>query len=270
MPYKRDRSIKFCPLFSGSSGNAIYLKYRNTSILIDAGLSKRKITQAIADIGEDASELDAILITHEHYDHISGIGVMERGYNIPIYANASTWKKMPNSIGEIRKENRRYFKTGKRFAIKDIKIKAFNIPHDAANPVGFRFYLGSKRITTVTDMGHLTMAIKRNIKRSDLLLLESNYDLDMLINGPYPPDLKERIRGEKGHLCNKDCGDIVARFIRYRLKTVVLGHLSAENNNPKTAYETVKKCIENFGYIVGKDIKLDVAKREGNNRVFLL
>jgi len=270
MSAKGDIMIKFCPLFSGSSGNAIYLKYRDTSILIDAGLSKRKITQAIADIGEDASELDAILITHEHYDHISGIGVMERGYNIPIYANISTRARMPVIFGRIKEENKKTFETGKRFVIKDIEIMPFSIPHDAADPVGFSFFLDSKKVTSVTDMGHLTETIAENIKGSDLLLLESNHDLDMLINGPYPWPLKKRIRGEYGHLCNKDCGDIVVKFIEFGLKTVVLGHMSAQNNVPQLAYDTVRKCIEENGYVIGKDINLVVAVREGNNRVFLL
>lgn len=262
--------IKFCPLFSGSSGNALYLKYNDTSILIDAGLSKKRITQAISDIGEDASKLNAILITHEHIDHTSGIGVMERGYNIPVYANISTWKNMPSFLGKIREDNIRTFETGKKFTINDIEILPFGIPHDAADPVGYSFYLDSKKVTSVTDIGHLTDTILENIKGSDLLLMESNHDLDMLIKGPYPWPLKNRVKGNFGHLCNKDCGDLIARYIEFGLKTIVLGHLSAENNTPQLAYDTIKQCIESFGYEIGRDIDLDVAKREGCNRVFEL
>lgn len=262
--------IKFCPLFSGSSGNALYLKYNDTSILIDAGLSKKRITQAISDIGEDASKLNAILITHEHIDHTSGIGVMERGYNIPVYANISTWKNMPSFVGRISQENICYFETGKKFTINDIEILPFGIPHDAADPVGYSFYLDSRKVTSVTDIGHLTDTILENIKGSDLLLMESNHDLDMLINGSYPGPLKKRIKGDFGHLCNKDCGDLIARYIEFGLKTIVLGHLSAENNTPQLAYDTIKQCIENSGYEIGRDIELEVAKRDGCNRVFEL
>lgn len=262
--------IKFCPLFSGSSGNALYLKYKDTSILIDAGLSKKRITQAISDIGEDASKLNAIIITHEHIDHTSGIGVMERGYNIPIYANISTWNRIPSFVGRIKQENIQYFETGKKFSINDVEILPFSIPHDAADPVGFSFYLDSKKVTSVTDIGHLTETILDNIKGSDLLLMESNHDLDMLINGPYPWPLKKRIKGDFGHLCNKDCGDFIAKYIEFELKTVVLGHLSAENNIPQLAYDTVKQCIEACGYVIGRDVSLEIAKREGCNSVYEL
>lgn len=262
--------IKFCPLFSGSSGNSFYLQYKDTTVLIDAGLSKKKISYAIAQIEEDASSVDAILITHEHIDHTAGIGVMERGFNIPIYANLSTWKSMPSSVGSIRNENIRYFEAGKKFFIKDMEIMPFSIPHDAADPVGFSFYLDCKKVTCVTDIGHLTDTIIENVKGSDLLLMESNHDLDMLINGSYPWPLKRRIQSQYGHLCNKDCGEMIAKYIEYGLKSVVLGHLSAENNSPQLAYDTVKACIEKYGYEIGRDITLEIAKREGSNSVYIL
>lgn len=262
--------VKFCPLFSGSSGNALFLKYKDTSVLIDAGLSKFRISDAMEKIGEKASDLNAIVITHEHIDHTGGIGVMSRGYDIPVYANTSTWKSMPKSIEKIENRNIRYFETGKKFTINDMELLPFQIPHDAADPCGFSIYMDTKKVTTVTDIGHITETILDSIKDSDLLLIESNHDTDMLINGIYPWPLKRRIKGDFGHLCNKDCGETLAKYIEYGVHNVVLGHLSAENNDPQLAYETVKECIEKCGYIIGRDMDLDIARREGSNKVFEL
>lgn len=262
--------IKFCPLFSGSSGNSIFIKYKDTSILVDAGLSKKKIVEELAKIQEKPEDLDAILVTHEHSDHTSGLGVMERGYNIPIFANRNTWFRIPSSIGKIREENIRTFNTNERFYIKDMEIIPFRTLHDAVDPVGFSFYLDTKKISTLTDTGELSPDILDNIKGSDLLLLESNHDMEMLLNGSYPWPLKNRIRGKYGHLCNSTCANAVVDMIEEGLRVLVLGHLSQDNNLPSLAYSTIKERIEQCGYSVGKDILVKVAKREGNNRPIIL
>ena len=195
--------IKFCSLYSGSSGNAIFLSTDKVKILIDAGLSGKKIEKALVSIDENPSDLSAILVTHEHSDHIKGIGVLSRRYNVPLYANELTWSSMGDSIGNISMENIKYFETGEIFEICDLSIEPFPIPHDAGEPVGFNFYLGRRKITVATDIGHVDMELTGYMEGSDLLLLEANHDTEMLKVGPYPQWLKMRILGERGHLSMK-------------------------------------------------------------------
>ena len=217
--------MKFCSLYSGSSGNSIFIASDNTRVLIDAGLAGKKIDEALKHIGEEASSIDGIFITHEHIDHIKGVGVLSRKYDIPIYANDNTWAVMEKNIGKIKEHNIRIMDRRSSIAIKDLEIRSFNIPHDAIAPVGYTVSSGGKNASVVTDFGVFTEEIRDNIIDSDIILLESNHDINMLRMGPYPYNLKLRVLGENGHLSNEDCGNAIVSLIKSdKKKQIMLGH----------------------------------------------
>ncbi len=260
----------FCSLSSGSSGNCIYVGSERANILVDAGISGKKIGASLKEIGISAKDIDCILVTHEHSDHIHGVGVMSRMFNVPIYANNNTWEAMQGEIGDIKEENIRVLKNDDPFSIGDIDIKAYSIPHDAADPVGYCFWSGGKKISIATDMGHVSENVLNNIKESDLVLLESNHDVEMLKAGPYPYTLKRRILSSTGHLSNDDAGETVAKLLNDKYMTVVLGHLSAHNNYPELAYATVMSILNEHDIKVDRDISIELAGRQNVSRFFEL
>lgn len=238
--------FKFCSLYSGSSGNSLFIQTDNTKILIDAGESAKKITDALSSIDVNPNDLDAILVTHEHSDHIKGLGTLSKKYNIPVYANQKTWEAMPEQNAKISENNKKYFKPSENFEIGDLKIHPFKIPHDAANPCGFNFFHENKKMSVATDIGHMTSDIIHTLEDSSFLLLESNYDPNVLKCSRYPYLLKERIAGPNGHLPNGEAGKTISYLLNSGLKQVMLGHLSKENNFPELAYKTVMdELIEN-------------------------
>lgn len=259
--------IRFCSLYSGSSGNAIFLSAGKTKILVDAGLSGKKITEALVSIGEKPTELSAILVSHEHSDHIRGAGIVSRKYDIPIYANENTWAAMEHSIGPVSLENKMYFNTGKEFEIGNVLVNPFPIPHDAAEPVGFNFLANNSKITTATDIGHMNKKLLECIEGSDLLLIESNHDIEMLKVGSYPWHLKKRILGDQGHLSNEMAGKAVAHLAEKGTRCFFLGHLSHENNFPELAYETVRNILKEKNIDIERDISLSVALRDRVGKV---
>ncbi len=262
--------IKFCSLYSGSSGNSIFLSLGSTRLLVDAGLSAKRIIEALTSIGERPSELSAILVTHEHSDHIKGVGILSRKFNIPIYANENTWTAMQTLIGAVDVRNMAYFNTGSEFGIGDIVVKPFPIPHDACEPVGYSFFAEEKKITVATDIGHMDLELLNCMEDSDLLLLESNHDVEMLRMGPYPWHLKKRIAGDRGHLSNEAAGKVIAHMAEKGTKRFLLGHLSRENNFPELAYQTVCNALCERSIKAGMDIMLDVALRDRVGRVIEL
>ena len=253
--------FKFCSLYSGSSGNCSLVQTDTTKILIDAGESTKKITEALNSINVDPKDINGIIITHEDSDHIKGLGNFSKKYNTPVYANKETWDAMPKQKEKIEEENINYF-TFENFNIGDVKIKAFPIPHDAANPCGFNLYHKRKKMSIVTDVGHMNKEIISNLEKSSFLLLESNYEPEVLKCSPYPYLLKQRIQGPNGHLSNIDAGKTISYLSNYGLKNVMLGHLSKENNFPELAYKTVlNELIENNAN--ENIVSLNVASRYG-------
>lgn len=251
----------FCPLYSGSSGNSIYIASDHGGILIDVGLSGKSIESAFKTIGKDPNHIDGIFITHEHIDHIKGVGVLSRRYDIPIYANELTWKGMEKSIGKIKEENKKVL--GKEgINIKDMNICSYSIPHDASDPVGYSVSCGKNKVSIATDLGYFSKEVEENIKGSDLVLLESNHDVEMLKFGPYPYTLKRRILSDIGHLSNYDCGKAVVSMTKNNCKKVILGHLSKTNNYPELAYETVISVLREEGIKVNEDVLISMAKRD--------
>jgi len=251
--------FKFCSLYSGSSGNCSFVQTNNTKILIDAGESAKKISQALESINVDSSSIDAILITHEHSDHIKGLGVFSKKFQIPVYANLETWNAMPKQKEKIDEKNIHVFNFDK-FNIGDIEIKPFSIPHDAANPCGFNIYYKNQKISIATDLGHMDSKIIKHLEESSFILLESNYDPNILKCSKYPYSLKQRIAGPNGHLSNEAAGKTISYLINCGLKNVMLGHLSKENNFPELAYKTV---VEELGLqnINEDSIRICVANR---------
>ena len=263
--------MKFCSLYSGSSGNSIFIASDNTRVLIDAGLAGKKIDEALKHIGEEASSIDGIFITHEHIDHIKGVGVLSRKYDIPIYANDNTWAVMEKNIGKIKEHNIRIMDRRSSITINDLEIRSFNIPHDAIAPVGYTVSSAGKNASVVTDFGVFTEEIRDNIIDSDIILLESNHDVNMLRMGPYPYKLKLRVLGENGHLSNEDCGSAIVSLLKNdKKKQIVLGHLSGTNNHPDLAYQTVVDVLSANGIRPGDDVILQLASRHNPSEIILL
>lgn len=252
----------FCSLYSGSSGNSIFVGNNNSKVLIDAGMSGKHIENALKEIEENPNGLDGIFITHEHIDHIKGVGVLSRKYNIPIYANAETWDKLKGTIGNVKEENIKII-TNNKIEIKDMLITRFDIPHDAVKPSGYTVEINNKKVGIATDLGHFTKEISDNIKDCEVILLESNHDIEMVKFGPYPYSLKRRILSNVGHLSNEDCGRAIIEIMGDKQKKIILGHLSHNNNYPDLAYETVKNILLEEKMSLEKDIFLELARRDG-------
>lgn len=254
--------MKFCSLYSGSSGNSVLVSSGNTSILVDAGLAGKTIESAMTAIGEDLSEVKGILISHEHSDHIKGAGILSRKYNIPIYANERTWDAMERTVGKISESNKRLING--EATIGGFAVRTFRVPHDAACCIGFTIEdTSGKKVSTVTDVGVFTEEIKRNIKDSDIILIESNHDIEMLKFGPYPYELKRRVLSEIGHLSNEDCGKAITEILGGFERKIILGHLSGTNNVPELAMKTVEDVLRMKGVAIGenRDLTLKLASR---------
>ena len=254
--------LKFCSLYSGSSGNSSFIQSENINILVDAGVSGKKIIDALASINIGIENISAILVTHEHSDHTQSIATLSKKYNIPVYANKKTWEAMQDKKEKMSKDNIMYFNNNKPFTLNDITILPFDIPHDAANPCGFTISDFNSKISIATDIGHMTTSIIDNIKHSNFLLLEANYEPDVLKCSSYPFHLKERISSPIGHLSNIEAGKTINYLADFGVKNIMLGHLSNENNFPELAYKSVLEQIEN------KDLNLSVANRFEPSKFF--
>ncbi|MCR5147328.1 MAG: MBL fold metallo-hydrolase [Clostridia bacterium] len=252
--------FKFCSLFSGSSGNSLFVRTDKTKILVDCGESAKKIVNSLSDININIEDIDAILVTHEHIDHVKSLGTLSKKYNIPVYTNIETLNAMPEQANKINSDYIHLFNFDKDFSIGDLQIHPFPIPHDAANPCAFNIFKDDKKISIATDIGHITPEIMKNLEKSTFLLLESNYDPNTLKCSPYPYHLKERISGPYGHLSNDNAGATISKLINSGLKNVMLGHLSKENNFPELAYKTVMDEIISNNHNENS-IQLSVATR---------
>lgn len=262
--------LQFCPLFSGSSGNALYVGTDRTKILIDAGLSGAKITAELAQIGVSPQELSAILVTHEHADHISGVGVLSRRYRLPVYASLGTWAAMSGKLGAIDAACRVSFEAGEDFSLGDLDVRSFSTPHDAADPVSYTVSAGGAKVAVATDIGAVRESWLREVEGADVLLLEANHDVDTLKAGRYPYELKRRILGNRGHLSNDEAGKAAAELVRRGVRSIVLGHLSGENNFPELAMASVSCVLNEAGLRPGRDVMLSVARRDGRSELFLV
>lgn len=256
--------MKLSPIASGSKGNCLFFQNGEANLLIDAGISKKRIEEGIEKYESSLKDVDGILITHEHSDHISGLGVVSRKYHIPIFATRKTISKIieDRKVGEIETALFEEIRPDKGFYVKGTLITPFSISHDAVDPVAYRFDDGKKALAVATDMGVYNDYTVGNLKGLDAILIESNHDINMLQLGPYPYTLKQRIWGERGHLSNESCGNLLNRIMSDKLKNIILGHLSKENNLPELAYETIRNEINlSGGNYCADDIRIQVASR---------
>ncbi len=255
--------MRLCSIASGSSGNCVYAGSDTTHILIDAGISGKRIEEGLASFGLKASEIDGIFITHEHADHINGLGVMARKYGLPIYATEGTIQaiKQTAGLGKIDESLFHCINADEKYTIKDLTLYPMQTSHDAAQPVAYRISHDKKKIGIVTDLGcynDYTIACMQGL---DVIYLEANHDINMLQAGSYPYYLKQRILGEKGHLANETAGRLLTQLLNSHTKAVVLAHLSKENNLPELAYEAVKLELIMSGKYKEGDFPIYVAKR---------
>lgn len=257
--------MKFCSISSGSSGNCIYLGSSSTSVLIDAGISGRKIEQGLNSLDLTTKDIDAILVTHEHADHIRGLGVLARRYGIPIYLTQGTMNaiRQMTMVGKIPDGIFHAVAADQEFELGDLTVRPFGISHDAAEPVGYRIGHNGKSAAVATDMGCYDDYTVKNLSGLDVLLLESNHDLHMLEAGRYPYYLKQRIMGEKGHLSNETAGQLLGKVLHEHIKKVFLGHLSHENNYEPLAFETVSDEVTmGDNPWKSKDFNISIAHRD--------
>ena len=248
--------LEFRSLFSGSTGNCTLAAFDETLLLIAAGRTGKLLDEAVRAQGFDMRRVRAILVTHEHIDHIRGVGVLARKYGMEVYASPGTWAAMADKVGEIPARQRCEFTPDEDFYIDRVNVLPFSIPHDAAQPTGFALSCGGKKVSVMTDLGHTTKELLGRVEASDVLLLEANHDVQMLTDGSYPERLKRRILSRKGHLSNEDCGQALTELMRLGVHSVYLGHLSEENNVPELAYSTVAAMVEAQGACVGRDVQI--------------
>lgn len=256
--------MRLCSIASGSSGNCTYVGTDATHLLVDTGISKKRIEEGLKTLELSLYDIDGILITHEHADHISGLGVLTRKREIPIYATEGTIRKIKETktLGDIPEELFVEVKEDESFVIKDMTVAPMHISHDAAQPVAYRFRHDKKKAGIITDLGIYNEYTVECLKGMDAVLLEANHDVRMLETGPYPYYLKQRILGERGHLSNELSGRFLSRILHDDLKAVILGHLSKENNMAELAYETVRVEITMAdNEFRGNDFPISVAKR---------
>ena len=235
-------TLKLCVLASGSSGNCTFIGTEKTRILIDAGLSARKTAERLADIGERAEDIDAICVSHEHGDHIAGIRVLQKNHGIPVYANAGTFEVIGGDIKGSR------FSTGSPFSIGDFSIHPFPVPHDANDPVGFVFSAGSLMVGVATDIGMVTNALRERLRKCHVVVIEANHDETLLHEADRPWSLKQRIRGNQGHLSNRAAAALMAEIAGEGLQHLFLAHLSSDCNSPRHARTTFETMLAEAGH----------------------
>ena len=257
--------MRMCSIASGSSGNCIYVGSDYSHLLVDAGISKKRIEEGLKELDIKGEELDGILVTHEHSDHIQGLGVFSRKYEVPIYATPGTIEgiKSYSGLGKMPEGLLHPIEIDRKFTLGDITVNPFAISHDANEPSAYRMECGEKSAAVATDLGIFNDYVVQKLQNLDAVLLEANHDVHMLEVGAYPYYLKKRILGEKGHLSNELSGRLLCDILHDNLKYIVLGHLSKENNYARLAYETVKLEVTlGDNAYKGEDLDMTVAKRD--------
>ncbi len=260
--------MRMCSIASGSSGNCIYIGSDSSSLLIDAGISGKRVEAGLKELDLCGTDVNGILITHEHSDHIKGLGVLARKHRIPIYGTPGTLKAIAatENLGEIPKELYREIQPDMDFLVGDLTVSPFRVSHDAADPVAYRVEHEGKAAAVATDLGVYTDYTVDKLKGLHVLLLEANHDIHMLEVGAYPYYLKRRILGDRGHLSNESAGKLLCRILHNDLKKIFLGHLSKENNYAELAYETVRLevLLEDIPY-KPEDFDISVALRDARS-----
>ncbi|MCM0582962.1 MBL fold metallo-hydrolase [Weissella diestrammenae] len=248
--------FKVSMLASGSSGNVTYIETPEHKVLVDAGLSGKKIETLMQSIGRSLNDVDQLFVTHEHVDHIKGVGILARKYGMPVYANEKTWQVMSDKIGTINPEQKQIFEAGQTKLFGDLDVESFSVSHDAADPQFYLFHHANKTFAMLTDTGYVSGQVAGLINNADAILMEANHDVAMLRYGGYAWSLKQRILGDEGHLSNEDGALTLANIIGSNTKQVYLGHLSQENNQVPLAHLTVEQILQENDLGVNHDFSL--------------
>lgn len=256
LPKQANETMNFSILASGSSGNCTYIETPQQRVIVDAGLSGKKIIGLLDQIDRTASDLDAIFVTHEHSDHVHGVGVLSRKYNLPIYANKETWLAMDRSIGKIADENRRFIEPDDMMTLGDLDILSYSVSHDAIAPQFYSFQKGSKQFVMLTDTGYVSDKLRGLLRNASAYLIESNHEIEMLRYGKYPWSVKQRILSDKGHLSNEDGALAMVDLIGEATQDIYLGHLSSDNNTKNLAMSAMTDILTERDFPVEKSIKL--------------
>lgn len=265
--------LKFLSIGSGSSGNCYYLQTANDALLIDAGVGIRTVKKHLHEYGLSLESVKHIIITHDHADHIKTVGVMSTEYNIPVYATREVHVGIQRNYcvpKKIPTDNVKLIEKATRIKIGDFYITPFAVPHDSSGNVGYKIEVDDVTFCLMTDVGHVTEEMQQYIGEADYLVLEANYDSEMLRNGPYPQHLKIRVDGPTGHLSNNACGEAIANYATSKLKHVWLCHLSEENNHPVLAQKTVEQILRGYGIVAGKDFFVTALKRKSPSELYNL
>ncbi|UOY91350.1 MBL fold metallo-hydrolase [Ectobacillus sp. JY-23] len=247
-------SLHFSVLASGSTGNMLYVGTENQKLLVDAGLSGKNAEALFQQVDANIADLSGILVTHEHSDHVKGLGVLARKYKLPIYANEKTWRAMEHLIGNIPTEQKFIFPTGTIKTFGDIDVESFGVSHDAAEPMFYVFHHDNKKLTIITDTGYVSDRMKGVIKGSDVFIFESNHDVEMLRMGRYPWSVKRRILSDVGHVSNEDAALAMYDVITDQTKHIYLAHLSLDNNMKELANMSVSQVLQSKGIDVGRSL----------------
>lgn len=256
--------LRFISFGSGSSGNCYYIYTDTDGIMIDAGVGVRALKKYFRDYGISLTQVHHLLITHDHADHIKCVGSISHDWHLPVYATALVHQGIDRNYCVTRKVNpadRHLLISGQTVGMGDFLVTPFHVPHDSSDNVGYMIEAAGKVFTIITDAGRVTEEMGQYILKADYLVIEANHDREMLMAGPYPQHLKERIISGTGHLSNSACGEAVAQYMSEHLRYVWLCHLSEENNHPELARKTVESVLRSYGILAGKDLQLEVLKR---------
>jgi phosphoribosyl 1,2-cyclic phosphodiesterase len=262
--------LRFMSLSSGSSGNCYYIGTETYGFLVDAGIAVGKIKKLLREHGVAFEDVLGVAVTHDHADHVKSVGVLGEVEHLPIYSTSAVHEGISNNryVREPLTQAKRIIEKETPFAIGDFRITAFDVPHDSVDNVGYAIEYGSRTFVFLTDVGHITETITAYARRANYLVLEANYDTEMLAGGSYPEFLKQRVSGEKGHLSNREAADFLAANYTERLSHVWLCHLSRDNNHPELAVKTVEYRLKQEGVNVGKDLQLAALKRFSPSEMF--
>ncbi|MBN8236447.1 MBL fold metallo-hydrolase [Halobacillus kuroshimensis] len=249
-------TLRFSVLASGSTGNAFFIESGDERILVDAGLSGKKMEGLMEQVDIDPASLSRILVTHEHSDHIKGLGIMARRYNLPVYANEKTWQAMEGQIGKLSLDQKFLFGMEEVQTFGGIDVESFAVSHDAADPMFYTFHQDGKKVALVTDLGYVSERIKKTVEGADAYVFESNHDVSMLRMGRYPWNVKRRILGDSGHVSNEDAALALTDIITDQTKRIYLAHLSLDNNMKDLARMSVSNILEERGFELGTKVAL--------------
>ncbi|RWZ54692.1 MBL fold metallo-hydrolase [Halobacillus fulvus] len=261
-------TLRFSVLASGSTGNAFYIESGEEKILVDAGLSGKKIEHLFQQVNRDPAELTRILVTHEHSDHIKGLGIMARRYNLPIYANEKTWNAMEGQLGKLSLDQKFHFGMEETQTFGGLDISSFSVSHDAADPMFYTFQKDGKKVALVTDLGYVSDRIKKTVEDADAYIFESNHDVSMLRMGRYPWNVKRRILGDSGHVSNEDAALALTDILTDRTQRIYLAHLSLDNNMKDLARMSVENILTERGFEIGSRIELHDTDPNEATRLF--